>query len=177
MTPVVQDDLILLSSAYYKTGSVLLRVDPSGKSVKPVWRGLQLEIHWTRPVLHDGYLYSFSGRNEPDAILRCVEFATGRIAWERREGWPNGAHAKIPEGEKPPDVYGRGSMILADGKLIALGEAGLLGFFKPNPDALEEICRWQVPTMQYPCWTAPVLANKRLYLRDEDHMLCYDLSK
>jgi outer membrane protein assembly factor BamB len=177
MTPVVQDDLILISSAYYHSGSVLLRVDPSGKSVKPVWSGLQLEVHWTRPVLHDGYLYSFSGRNEPDAILRCVEFATGRIAWERLEGWPNGGHAKIPEGEKPPDVYGRGAMILADGKLIALGEAGLLGFFKPNPDALEETSRWQVPNLRYPCWTAPVLANKRLYLRDEDHVVCYDLGK
>jgi len=177
MTPVVQEDLILISSAYYRSGSVLLRVDPRGKSVKPVWSGLQLEIHWTRPVLLDGYLYSFSGRNEPDATLRCVEFNSGRIAWEQAEGWPNGGHAKLAEGQKPPDVYGRGSMILADGKLIALGEAGLLGLFKPNPDKLEEIARWQVPQMRYPCWTAPVLANKRLYLRDEDHLVCYDLAR
>jgi outer membrane protein assembly factor BamB len=177
MTPVVQDDLILISSAYFHSGSVLLRVDPNGKAVKPVWQGLQLEVHWTRPALVDGYLYSFSGRNEPDGILRCVEFATGKIAWERLEGWPNGGHAKLAEGEKPPDVYGRGSMIVADGKLIALGEAGLLGLFKPNPEKLEEIARWQVPKLRYPCWTAPVLANKRLYLRDEDHLVCYDLTK
>ena len=36
-----------ISSAYYKTGSVLLRVAPDGKAVAPVWSGLQLEIHWT----------------------------------------------------------------------------------------------------------------------------------
>ena len=177
MTPIVQDDLIFISSAYYKTGSVVLRVDPRGKAVTPVWGGLQLEVHWTRPVLVDGFMYSFSGRNEPDAILRCVEFSSGKIAWERQEGWPNAGHAKLAEGEKPPDVFGRGSMILADGKLYALGEAGLLGIFKPNPIKLEEISRWQVPRLQYPCWTAPVLANKRLYLRDEDHLVCYDLSK
>jgi len=177
MTPVVQDDLILISSAYYRSGSVLLRVDPSAKAVTPVWSGLQLEIHWTRPVLLNGFLYAFSGRNEPDGVLRCVEFNSGRIAWERAEGWPNAGHAKLAEGEKPPDVYGRGSMILADGKLIALGEAGLLGLFKPNPNALEEIARWQVPQMHYPCWTAPVLADKHLYLRDEDHLVCYDLAK
>jgi outer membrane protein assembly factor BamB len=177
MTPVVQDDLVFISSAYYRNGSVLLRVDPSGKTVKPVWGGLQLEIHWTRPVLCNGYLYSFSGRNEPDAILRCVEFTTGKIAWERPERWLKAGHSRLAEGEKPPEVYARGSMILADGKLIALGEAGLLGLFKPNPGKLEEIARWQVPQMRYPCWTAPVLANKRLYLRDEDHLVCYDLSK
>ncbi|MDR3406416.1 MAG: PQQ-like beta-propeller repeat protein [Chthoniobacter sp.] len=177
MTPVVQDDLVLISSAYYRTGSVVLRVDPSGKSVTPVWKGLQLEVHWTRPVLLDGWLYAFSGRNEPDGLFRCVNMSTGKIAWERNEGWPNAGHAKLAEGERAPNVFGRGSAILADGKLIALGEAGLLGLFKPTPDNLEEIARWQVPQMHYPCWTAPVLANKRLYLRDEDHLVCYDLAK
>jgi hypothetical protein len=155
----------------------VLRVDPGGKSVTPVWKGLQLEIHWTRPVLLNGFLYAFSGRNEPDAFFRCVEFNSGKVAWERNEGWPNAGHARIAEGEKPPNVFGRGAAILADGKLIALGEAGLLGLFKPSPDKLEEMARWQVPQMHYPCWTAPVLANKRLYLRDEDHVVCYDLAK
>ena len=177
MTPVVQDDLILISSAYYKTGSVVLRVKPDGKGVDEVWRGLQLEIHWTRPVLTGGFLYAFSGRNEPDARFRCVELATGALKWDRYEGWPNGGHAKLSEGEKPPDVFGRGSAILADGKLIALGEAGLLGLFRPNPERLEELSRWQVPQLRYPCWAAPVLSSKRLYLRDEDHLVCYDLSK
>jgi outer membrane protein assembly factor BamB len=177
MTPVVQDDLVLLSSAYYKTGSVLLRVSPDGKSVTPVWSGLSLEMHWTRPVLADGFLYAFSGRNEPDAILRCVEFATGTVKWERPEGWPNGGHAKLGPGEKAPNVFGRGAAILADGKLIVLGEAGLLGLFRPTPDKLEELARWQVPQLRYPCWAAPVLAHKRLYLRDEDHLVCYDLAK
>jgi len=177
MTPLVQDDLVFISSAYYRLGSVVLRVDPSGKSVTPLWKGLQLEIHWTRPVLLNGFLYAFSGRNEPDAFFRCVELSSGKVAWERKEGWPNASHSRIPEGERPPEVFGRGSAILADGKLIALGEAGLLGLFKPTPDKLEELARWQVPQMRYPCWTAPVLANKRLYLRDEDHLVCYDLGK
>ncbi|MCE9608623.1 MAG: PQQ-like beta-propeller repeat protein [Chthoniobacter sp.] len=177
MTPVVQDDLILLSNAYYKTGSVCLRVLRGGKNVEEVWRGLQLEVHWTRPVLLDGHLYAFTGRNEPDARFRCVALATGDIRWDRDEAWPNGGHTKLADGEKPPDVFGRGSAILADGKLIVLGEAGLLGLFKPNPAKVEELGRWQVPQLRYPCWAAPVLANRLLYLRDEDHLLCYDLAK
>lgn len=176
MTPVVSGDTILLSSAYYKLGSVLLRVKPDGKSVAEVWRGLQLEMHWTRPVLKDGFLFAFSGRNEPDARFRCVELATGKLKWDRDEAWPNGGHGRVRKGDEPK-VFGRGSAILADGKLIALGEAGLLGLFKPNPEKLEELGRWQVPQLGYPCWAAPVLANRLLYLRDEDHLVCYDLAK
>jgi glucose dehydrogenase len=177
MTPVVQGDIVLISSAYFKNGSVALRVAPDGRSVTPVWSGLQLEMHWTRPVLTAGHLFAFSGRNEPDARFRCVELATGALKWDRAEGWPNGGHAKLGPGDKAPDVFGRGAAILADGKLIVLGEAGLLGLFKPNVERLEEIARWQVPQLSYPCWAAPVLANKRLYLRDEDHLVCYDFAK
>src|SRR5438445_6588800 len=77
MDPVVVDDLILLSAAYYKIGSVLLRVKPDGKGVEEVWRSTVLEIHWTTPIYHNGFLYAFSGRNEPDAHFRCVELKTG----------------------------------------------------------------------------------------------------
>lgn len=177
MTPVVDGDFILISSAYYRNGSVLLHVKPDGKSVEEVWRSVALEMHWTRPVAVGGHVYGFSGRNEPDAHFRCVEFATGTVKWDRDEGWPNGGHAKLAPGEKPPNVFGRGSAILADGKLIALGEAGLLGIFRPNSARIEELARWQVPHLAYPCWTAPVLANKLLYLRDEQRVVCYDLGR
>jgi outer membrane protein assembly factor BamB len=176
MTPVVSGDLIFLSAAYYRQGSVLLRVAPDGKSVSEVWRGLQLEIHWTRPVLHDGHLFAFTGRNEPDARFRCVELATGTVKWDRDEAWPNGGHGRVRRGDEP-NVFGRGSAILADGKLIALGEAGLLGLFKPSAGQLEELGRWQAPQLAYPCWTAPVLAERLLYLRDESHLLCFDLKR
>lgn len=177
MTPIVHDDLIFISSAYFRSGSVLLRVRPDGKGVDEVWRGWPLEMHWARPILHDGYLFGFSGRNEPDARFRCVEFATGVLKWDRNEGWPNAGHVKLAEGEQGPNVFGRGSLIFADGKLIALGEAGLLGLFRPNPDKIEELARWQVPGLRYPCWAGPVLANKRLYLRSEERLVCYDLAK
>ena len=76
-----------------------------------------------------------------------------------------------------PNVFGRGSAILADGKIIALGEAGLLGLFQPNPEKLEEIARWQVPHLRYPCWAGPVLARKRLYLRSEEMLVCLDFAR
>lgn len=185
MTPVVQDDLVFFSAAYYRVGSVALRVKPDGKSFDEVWRSPQnpfertatggyevpvLELHFTTPVLLGGYLYAYSGRNEPDASFRCVELKTGKLMWARDERWP--AHST-----KQPGVYGRGSAILADGKLIVLGEGGRLGLFRPNPKQPEEICAWQVPQLKYPSWAGPVLAGGKIFLRSEDHLVCLNLAR
>jgi outer membrane protein assembly factor BamB len=167
--PIVVGNKVLISGAYYKVGSVLLEIAPDNKSVKEAWRGLGLEMHFSTPSLVDGYLYAFSGRDEPDALFRCVEYKTGKVMWERNERGPK--HA--PEWK----TFGRASTILADGKLYALGEWGLLGIFKPNPAECQELGRWQIPGLRYPCWGAPVLSEKKLYLRSEDRLLCIDLAK
>lgn len=168
MTPVAVGNEVLISSAYFRSGSVLLRVAPGNTAFTEVWKGLGLEMHWSQPVLVDGHLYGFSGRNEPDAVLRCVEFATGTVKWERTERWPK-------HGGGQPDVFGRGSFLVADGKLIALGEGGLLGLFKPDPSGCRELARWQVPTLKYPCWAGPILGDGRVYLRSEQRLVCLDL--
>lgn len=167
--PIVFGNEVFISSAYYKSGSVWLRVNPENK-FEEIRRSEVLEIHFTTPIFHDGFLYAFSGRNEPDAHFRCVEFSSGKLMWDRDEHWQ-------PHSAAQPDVYGRGSAILADGKLIVLGEGGLLGLFKLNPRRPEEISRWQVPQLHYPTWAAPVLANGKLYLRSEDRIVCLDLRK
>ena len=189
MNPVVLNDMILISGAYYRVGAMVLQVKPDGKSIAEVWKDPKrhpldpndrdpstgrwktpaLEIHWMTPVLHDGHVYAFSGRNEPDATFRCVEFRTGKVKWNREERWRKGR-------SKQPDVYGRGSLIMADGKLIALGEGGLLGIFKVDAKKDQELARWQVPELHYPCWAAPVLSDKKVYLRSEDRLVCLDLA-
>ena len=176
MTPVVSGEHILLSSAYYRSGSVLLRVNADGKSVEEVWRSLALEMHWAQPNLIDGHLYAFSGRNEPDGVFRCVEFLTGTVKWERNERWRKAGHGKL-RGDPAPNVFARGWAIHADGKLIALGESGLLGLFKPNAEKCDELARWQVPGLEYPTWTGPVLSGGRLYLRSEEKLVCVDVAK
>ncbi len=168
--PVVFDNRIFISGAYYKCGSVYLDVDPATRRFKEIWRTLDIETHWMTPILHKGVLYAFSGRNEPDARFRCFDLATGKLKWDRDESW-------VKRSDEPPQTFGRGSIILADNKLIVLGEAGMLGMFKPNPSAPEELCRFQSPLLRYPCWAGPILSNKRLYLRSEDILVCYDFSK
>ncbi len=88
------------SSSYYGAGSFLLDVGIDCESFNEVWSTYErrkrdrklkpvLEIHWTTPILHDGHLYAFTGRNEPDAKFRCVELKTGKIKWNPQENCQN----------------------------------------------------------------------------------------
>jgi outer membrane protein assembly factor BamB len=165
--PVVVGDEVFLSAAYYRVGSVLLRVDRNLRGFTELWQDTVLEAHWSTPIHHEGYLYAFSGRNEPDARFRCVELRSGTLRWERDEGWRRGP--------RQPAAYGRASAILADGKLVVLGEGGLLGQFAVDPRQPRELARFQVPELSYPCWTGPVLSDRRLFLRSEDRLICFDL--
>ncbi len=170
MTPMVSGNEILISSAYARSGSVLIRLDAGNTRFTEPWKNTSLEMHWSQPILVGGHLYGFSGRNEPDASLRCVEWGTGTLKWQRDERWPR--HG----GEQPP-VFGRGSFLLAEGRLIALGEGGMVGLFDPSPEACRELGRWQVASLRYPCWAAPILADRRLYLRSESRLVCLDAAR
>ncbi|MFT4688072.1 MAG: outer membrane protein assembly factor BamB [Limisphaerales bacterium] len=167
--PVVVGNQVHCSAAYHGVGGFLLDIKEGNRKFEHVWQNQNLEIHWMTPVYHEGFLYAFSGRNEPDAVFRCVEFKTGDLKWSRDERWRKYS-------TKQPKVFGRGSLIKADGKLIGLGEGGLLGIFELNPKKVVELARWQVPEFHHPCWAAPILSEKKLYLRSEDHLICVDLA-
>lgn len=176
--PIVVDDHIFLSAAY-DVGAVLLKVAEDGESVETVWRDEEImQNHWSTCIHHQGYLYGFSGRHEAGSLFRCIELKTGKLMWEIGEEIAQAAYApKDGSGSVAPKYYGRGSAILADGRLIVLGERGLLALVELNPTKFVELARVQFPQMRYPSWTAPVLSRGRLYLRDENHLLCIDLAK
>src|SRR5262249_10063688 len=102
-SPVVVDDLIFFS-ACYGTGAILVRAYKD--RMETVWENDQsMSNHYGTCIAHNGYLYGFDGRQEEGARMRCVELQTGKICWSQER-------------------TGCGSMILAEGKLIVLTEAG-----------------------------------------------------
>lgn len=186
--PVVVGDAVMISAAY-RVGAACLKVHPDGRGYDVVWRDRQnLQTHWSTAIPWQGHYYGFSGRHEQEGELRCVEAATGRVVWSTT-GWnqpldrlgQNPVTGEIVDrttGQVVPwPFYGRGSAILADGKFIVLGERGTLALVEATAEAFREVSRCRAPEMTYPSWTAPVLANGRLYLRDEDSLVCLDLRR
>lgn len=183
--PLVFGNRILITAAY-RTGAALLEVAEDGNSVQEIWRdGRNLSAHWTTPVPDGKVVYGFDGRHENEANLRCLEIDTGKVLWETT-GWEQStdhlravSRSTVMNSEtnqvEPWPYYGRGSAILADGKLIVLGERGTLALGKATRTGYQEISRFKPVNIEYPSWAAPVLARGHLYLRSEKAVVCYNI--
>ena len=55
-------------------------------------------------------------------------------------------------------------------------EDGTIVLIKPDPKQYTELSRFQQPDRtNLPAWAHPVVANGKLYVRDQDLLLCYAL--
>ncbi len=185
--PVVVGNRIFLSSAY-KVGSVLLDVHEDGKDCDVVWQDSEnMLTHWSTAIHVDGFVYGFSGRHEKEGELRCVDLKTGEVQWQatgysgdlsalEQDPKTGGVIVRGANGKAHSPWYGRGSKIQIGDRFIVLGEQGTLALVKIDPEKFEELARASYDSITGPSWTGPVLSRKRLYLRDEDTVLCLDLA-
>jgi outer membrane protein assembly factor BamB len=186
--PVVIGDRVFLSAAY-DHGSAMLRIHEDGRGFDELWRDRRnLLTHWSTPIHVDGYLYGFSGRHQNEGELRCLDAKAGGVAWaasgleplgdvELRQNPATGAITDQNGKEYPWPFYGRGSAIQVEDTFVVLAERGTLCLVKVDPERLEELARTSYPDIEYPAWAAPVLSRGRLYLRDEDGVLCLELPR
>jgi outer membrane protein assembly factor BamB len=153
-TPVVFDDRLLVTSAY-GIGCVCAAFDRAAAT--PVWQGAgPLATQYCTPVLVAGHLYGLDGRDDlPPADFVCVEAATGREAWRERN-------------------FGYGTLVAADGKLVAATTDGELVLVRADSAGLAVLarCRPLAGTVR----ALPALAGGRLYLRDDTALICLSLA-
>jgi hypothetical protein len=69
-------------------------------------------------------------------------------------------------------------VVAADGRLYLRGERGDVALVAISPAGYQEKGRFRQPSRsRFPTFAHPVVANGRLYLRDEDVLLCYDVKE
>jgi outer membrane protein assembly factor BamB len=146
-TPIIAGNRIFISSGY-GYGCALLEVQAGG--LKEVWRNKSMRNHVNSCVLWQGYLYGFDNSD-----LKCLDFQTGDVKWSEKR-------------------FGKGSLMLADGKLILYSQSGKLATAEPSPDGYKEIASAPVLAGK-DTWAVPVLANGRIYCRSLDKMVCLDV--
>ena len=135
--PVISGNKIFISS-WYNVGCTLL--DITKDKPRPIWKYKHMQNHYSTSILHNGFLYGFH-----ISKLTCMDFNTGQVKWTLRGG------------------YGKGNLMMADGKLIVLTEKGVLLIGQAKPEGFEPVIEKKI--LNEKCYAPPTLANGRIYAR------------
>jgi outer membrane protein assembly factor BamB len=158
-TPIFHDGCVFSSAsgvAGDAGGDALLRLtfDNGKPGLKEVYYKRNLNNFHGGVVRVGEHLY---GTNNTGLV--CLDFKTGERQWRER-------------------CVGQGSLLAADGHLYIRGTQGEVALVAVNPHKYVEKGRFTQPfRSRFATFTHPALAGGRLYLRDADVMLCYDVKK
>jgi outer membrane protein assembly factor BamB len=160
-TPIVRGDYVFYSTGYEDGGSALLKIVAHGNELaaEEVWHkdANELRNHHGGVVLVGDYLYGGHGQNQ--GFPFCVNFETGESLWPKKRG--------------PGD--GSAAVTYADGRLYFRYQDGTMALIAADPKECKVISTFKIPNGKTPSWSHPVIAGGRLYLRDKDRLLCFDV--
>jgi outer membrane protein assembly factor BamB len=158
-TPIVKGDLVFFSAGYKRGGALLRQVPGPGgtiaiEEVYPL--NTELSNKHGGIVLVGDHLY---GDSDDKGIPFCAELLTGKIVWKNRGSGRNSA-----------------SVVAGDGHVYVKFSDGTLALVKADPAGYEEVSSFKVPgSGDRPSWAHAVILDGRLYLREGDAILCYDI--
>jgi outer membrane protein assembly factor BamB len=168
-TPIVKGDKVWVSTSY-TGGAALLQLVPAGDTftVKELkaHRKPELNNHHGGMVLVGDHIYFGHDQNQGHPV--CVEFETGAIKWG-----PEKSAAKVNGGS------GSAAVLYADGRLYFRYQNGVMVLIDPSPEGLKVVSSFKLPEPNVrsnpQSWPHPVIANGKLYVRDQNAMYCYDV--
>ncbi len=140
--PVIVGQQIFISTGY---GYGCALIDFSSGRPKKVWQHKKVSTHFSTAMVIDGYLYAVDGNAGTDASIKCLKLKDGSVQWSQELGF--------------------GNMIAANDNLIFLNERGSLYIVKADPKKYTLVSS-QDDVLGSTCWTAPVLCNANLYVRN-----------
>jgi len=161
-TPLHHQGQVFAASAYGNGGGLvkLSRDGDGGVKAEEVYFTKDMKNHHGGMILFDGILYGANGGNS-GGFLVALDFQTGETRWNQRR---DGRHAP------------KGAVAFADGRLYYRTEDGPMLLIEPSAEQYLERGRFEQPDRSdKPAWAHPVIANGKLYLRDQGVLLAYDI--
>lgn len=148
-TPIHDKGHVFISSDYGK-GCTLLKLQEKGDP-EAVWTSKVMRNWFASSVLFEKHVYGFSGED-----LTCVRLEDGKSLWEK-------------------DGFGLGCVLVAGKHLLILSDKGDLALAEASAEKYEEKARWKA--LEGTCWSIPVLAEGRLFLRNEKKLMAVRIVK
>jgi glucose dehydrogenase len=154
-TPVVRDNFVYVTSGY-GIGCNLFKISHEGDvfTAAEVYSNKLMQNHHGGVVRIGDYIYGYSDSKG----WTCQEMATGKALWQEKS------------------KLGKGSIVAADGRLWLRGEdgKGTVALIDASTEGYKDHGSFNPPDRSDKnSWAHPVIANGKLYLRDQDVLLCY----
>jgi len=164
-TIITRDDLVWCSTGYGDGGSALLKMKADSKDAVSItevvhYKSGELQNHHGGMVLVGDYVYFGSEHNSGHPA--CVEFKTGEIKYKEKKGAAGGG--------------GSAAVVAVDGMLYYRYQNGVVVLLEASPEGAKVAASFKEPERSgKECWAHPVVANGKLYLRDQDKLFCYSV--
>ncbi len=154
-SPIYADNHLYATSGYgVGCNGYSITKDSAGFKVEPLWANKAIGNHHGGVIKVGDYVYGLADSGK----LICQDFKTGDEKWADR-------------------CVGKGAVALVEGLLYCRSEGrGEVALVEASPEGYREKGRFMPPDRsKRQAWAHPVIAGGKLYLRDMDVLLCYDV--
>jgi outer membrane protein assembly factor BamB len=146
----------------YELGAVMIEVEKKADGsygTTELFKTEEFGDQTKPPILHDGYFYAQYGTNNRRDGLTCMSM-DGEILWKTK---------------RDPD-FNKGSMILADGLILATDGAKNLYLIEPDPSDFKPLASAEL-LERGQNWAPLALADGKLLIRDPSRLLCVKVAE
>lgn len=161
----------VLITGGYEAGAAMIRVEKQSDDsykVEEMYKNVDFGAHTKPPLLHEGYFYAQYSTNRRRDGLACMSM-DGELMWKT--------------GRDPG--FNKGSMILADGLILATDGEETLFLIEPDPTgfkalasaAVLEIVEVAEPRYGNQNWAPIALADGKLLIRDQSQIVCVKVAE
>ena len=152
----------VLAVGGYELGTAMIKVEKKADgsyTVNELFRHNDFGDHTKPPILHNGYFYAqFSTNSKRDGLV-CMDM-NGKVMWKTMRS----------------PSFDKGSMILAEGLLLATDGRQTLYLIEPDPSGFKPLASAEILEMGQN-WGPIALVDDRLLIRDQKRLLCVKIAK
>ena len=162
-TPVVRANFVFASTGY-GTGSALVELSKQGDALQA--KELYFLPAGTFQNHHGGFVlvgnYLYAGHGQSKGFPICLDLVTGKVAWG---------------GDIRNAGTGSAAVLYADGRLYYRYQNGVVLLIEATPQGYHEKGSFTIPDVKKPSWSHLVVADGKLYVREQDTLYCYDVRR
>jgi len=151
----------VLITGGYSAGAAMIKVQKKGDGgyeVEELYKNIDFGSHTLPPILFEDHFYAQYTINERSDGFVCMTM-DGQVKWKT--------------GENP--LFNKGGAVLADGLILAVDGSKMLYLIEPDPSGFKPLASVELLEAGEN-WAPIALSGGKLFIRDQKHMKCLQVT-